>query len=230
MLLLAAAATESHATDWITALTALIGVPLALVTLGLGLRQRKEEQRWKRVEFVAAKIKEFFDQRPVQTAMWLLDYSRLWLMPDGTRPSAGIKAGEGLLIADPVMISSLCDHRTFADDTESFGPDEMVCREAFDAWLTGLETIEQHVQTGLIAVDDLRPYLEYWIDKMASPDSEWKDPEFYVALAKFIEAYGYSGVQRLCVYFGYDVRPGAMEAYCRSMVRTTARAVPAERA
>lgn len=188
--------------DVVTMIVAVIGVVFGLITLRQGLAQRHTEQQWKRAEFVAKEIKELFSIPQVQTAMWLIDYSALFLNQDGTRRRS---QGSAWRITDEVMISSLCDHRTFKDDTESFNDQEMLCREAFDAWLTGLETLYHYVETDLVSIDDLRPHLRYWIKKMCVPDPQWKDLAFYPALAKFIHSYEYEGVVKLCKRFGHEI-------------------------
>lgn len=205
--------TLASATEWITAATALGGVGFALWQLRENYLQREREGQWKRAEFVAAEIKEFFGQRAVQTAQWLLDYSRIALLPDGTRPGHDA-TGTAWIIDDATILSALRNHQTFDDETEAFSPQEMLCREAFDAWLTGLETLDHHVETGLIQVRDLKPYLGYWIERMADPATRWKDAGFYLNLAAFIDGYQYRGVQRLCARLGHDVTPAAVEGAC----------------
>ena len=49
---------------------------------------------------------------------------------------------------------------------------------------------------------------------MSDPATRWKDTSFYIALAQFIDSYGYVGVQRLCSRFGFDVLPNAIETRC----------------
>jgi hypothetical protein len=49
----------------------------------------------------------------------------------------------------------------------------------------------------VIRVEDLYPYLRYWIDVMTNPSRKWKDESFYAAMDRFIQEYRYDGVAQL---------------------------------
>lgn len=38
----------------------------------------------------------------------------------------------------------------------------------------------------VIELEDLKVYLDYWIDKMGNPSKGWKKPEFHDAFAAFV--------------------------------------------
>jgi hypothetical protein len=182
-----------------------IGLIGAFVAFRAGLNQYRTAQQWKRAEFVAAEMKAFFADSQIAIALILVDYSPIRLDHEGRLSKAG------WVFDDDKLISSLAIHTQFADDIERFEDDEMLARLAFDSLLTGLERFDHYLRTRLIDLEDLKVYLDYWIDKMGNPSKEWKKPEFYDAFAAFVRAYGYRGVEHLFVEFGVPlpVRKGA---------------------
>jgi hypothetical protein len=89
----------------------------------------------------------------------------------------------------------------------AFSMEEVAIRDAFDAFLDGLERFASHVETGLLAPLDLRPYLGYWIDDIASPTTDASDGEWACSLLAYIAFYRYTGVQALFRGFGHDITP-----------------------
>jgi hypothetical protein len=176
-----------------------VGLAGAIAALAVGLWQYRQAQLWKRSEFVAAEMAKFFAQPKVATALLLLDYSRIKLRPDGTRAN---REDHGSILDDGVTERALRHHVECPEQTEAFGSEEMLAREAFDMLLTGLETFDHFVETHLVEVEDLKPYLAYWLRIMADPSSGWKDASFYARLHEFVKKYNYRGVQRLLGRFG----------------------------
>jgi len=172
-----------------------IGVAAAVAAFVVGLWQYRTAQQWKRAEFVAAEMKAFFADAQVATALILIDYSEIKLDPSGRISKTGRR------FDDAMVISALAVHTKFAGEIEKFGEEEMQARLAFDALLTGLERFDHYVRAGLIEIDDLKVYLDYWIDKMGNPAKGWKAAAFYDALADFVNGYGYSGVAHLFLAF-----------------------------
>jgi hypothetical protein len=171
-----------------------VGVVGGLLGFAAGLLQYRQAQRWKRAEFAAAEVARFFATPKVQTALLLLDYSSIRLAPNGSRV-ASRNAGE--VYNDNICIQSLQLHTEFKNETETLTFQEMVAREAFDAFLTGLEDMHQFIAAELLSPDDLRPYLSYWLGVMADPRSQWKPQIFYTMMHRFIKGYSYHGVEQL---------------------------------
>lgn len=181
-------------TAWAIAAT-WIGVIGGVITLIKGLGEYRRAQQWKRSEFLASEVDRFFANPRVATALLLIDYSRIQLEPDGRRATASTPQTQTL--DDLLMTSALRVHTQFKDEIESFSAPEMLAREAFDEVLTGFERFDHHIEIGLIEVADAKVYLGYWVEKFADPRSKWKPPEFYAALATFVEEYEYRGAARL---------------------------------
>ena len=76
-----------------------------------------------------------------------------------------------------------------------YTPPETAIRDCFDAFLDGLERFSSYVQTGLISVSQLRPYLEYWIDDIHEIAKDDDDAAWPAALLAYIEFYRFRGVQ-----------------------------------
>lgn len=180
-----------------------IGVGVAIVTAYFGLREYRTAQQWKRAEFLAAEVDKFFATPAVATALLLIDYSRIRLGPDGKRASP--KAAGSFVANDGMSIEALRIHTEFIDETEVFNEQEMVVRLAFDELLTGFERFAHHVDNSLVSLADLKTYLGYWVAKVADPRSRWKDVEFYIALARFVDAYEYKGARRLFRQMGHPL-------------------------
>ena len=168
-----------------------VGVFGGLVAFAVGLLQYSSAQAWKRAEFVAQEMAKFLSQAKVSTALLLLDYNHIRLNPDGSRAADGT----GIHFDDQVCADALRSHKEFKDQGEKFGPDQMIAREAFDAFLTGLDMFGHYLKTGLVNAANLEPYLGYWVRNLQNP--AWKTQLFHDRLQRFVRDYGYSGVQHL---------------------------------
>jgi len=166
-----------------------LGLVGGIVVFVLGRREYRSAQQWKRSEFLVAEVDKFFAQPRVMTALLLIDYSEILLLPDGQRPTA--PSPDAQLYTDALMTSALRVHTEFKNETEEFDPQEMVAREAFDEILTGFERFGHHIRIGLIDKADAKVYLGYWTEKFADARSQWKPPAFYEAVARFVKAYQY---------------------------------------
>lgn len=178
--------------------TLVVSVAFTLVQMRQALQQRRREQQWKAAEFVAKEVKEFLATPLVKTAMLLLDYDAIALNPDGSRAPAHTD-GMTYLATPGSKVDSLRVHGRSVDAdgrVTKFTPDQMLQREAFDAWCSGLDVFGHHVENGLFEANDIKLYLEYWVRRM-SPAQDEPETEFHRALRAFIDEYGYRGVRVL---------------------------------
>jgi hypothetical protein len=76
-----------------------IGVIAGAITLIVGVREYLIAQRWKRSEFLAAAVDRFFANPGIQTALLLIDYSRIALEPDGRRRTVRTLSAETRMTA-----------------------------------------------------------------------------------------------------------------------------------
>jgi hypothetical protein len=179
-------------------------------------------ERWKRAEFLAKEMKEFFAAPRVQKAMLLIDWGqrRIQLLEDRS-------AEESIVVVDRAMqVRGLRPHvlvsgdrsdpvaMELADkaDSDRFTQPEAAIRDCYDAFLDGLERFGSYLKTGLTDVQSLRPYVGYWIDDIASPTTNADDAAWNAALLTYIRFYQYTGVLWLFNKFGWDISPSS-QAY-----------------
>jgi len=63
-----------------------------------------------------------------------------------------------------------------------------------------------YLESDLVTVEELRPYIGYWIDDIAASTDDPKDAAWTACLLTYIHFYGYQGVQALFVRFGYKIQ------------------------
>src|SRR5262249_54965764 len=86
-----------------------------------------------------------------------------------------------------------------------FLPEESRIRDSYDRFLDFLERFGTYVQSGLIAIRELDPYLRYWIDDIAAYTKNLDDAAWTCAFFAYIEFYRYEGVRFLFLAYGYDI-------------------------
>ena len=182
--------------NWI----ALLGVAAGLIAFANGLFQYARAQRWKRVEFVAKEVKEFESNPACKMAMQMLDWNvrPYELFPD-QKPDKRV-----VLVADNDLASALVAPEK---KPGGFSAKEARIRDIFDQFFDALERFEHFIESGLVTHGEFRPYLVYWIEIVGDKDNDAKPPEVRNSLWRYIDFYGYSGIQKLFRRYGYDIHP-----------------------
>jgi hypothetical protein len=170
-----------------------------------GLYEYRNAQKWRRAEWVAAEMKEFFQDPYIRNALTMLDWTdrRLPLLlaaPSSTAEQT-FEYKEGMLLHGLSSRSSP-QQRDYSDA-------ELSIRDSFDRLLDALERIDSFVRAALVNPVELKPYLRYWIDVIGDPKNPKKSPEARHRLWAYIDDYGYDGVQALFKAFGRDIHPVA---------------------
>jgi hypothetical protein len=195
-----------------------IGLLGTFVAAVLAVRTFRRTEQWKRAEFLAAKMKEFFDDRRVQQAMTLIDWgSRRVPLLDASAPDGGVVRVTRALQTRALLPHTMVDEATGSDiegDADSvpmrrYRPEEAAIRDRYDAFLDGLERFAGYVQSGLVEAAALRPYLGYWVDDIHAPTKDVADAEWCAVLLTYVHFYRYQGVQQLFRELGRDVSPGS---------------------
>jgi hypothetical protein len=173
-------------------------------------------QKWKRAEFLAKEMKEFFAALRVQKALFLIDWGsrRLPLLegrPEDENPVLVTRQLQTKALRPHVLLDETgSDNEVFTVDDgtprDGFTESEAAIRDCYDAFLDGLERFSSYVKTGLIDVDSLRPYLGYWIDDISSPTENAEDAAWCAALLTYISFYRFDGVLSLFDAFGTSIR------------------------
>jgi hypothetical protein len=163
----------------------------AAVAFVIGLRQYRKSQVWKRLEFVSAQMKIFFDDRAVRATMHMLDW-RKKKMPlykfrdedDDAEVTVEYKDVAAALGIDP---ETRYDNKLSA------------IREAFERFLEYLARFEGFLEAKAVEPADLNPGLDYWVKLLSGRDTHSPEvtKEVLPSLWKFIDYYGYRDVRRL---------------------------------
>lgn len=179
-----------------------IGLFLTSFALLKGIIEYQKAQKWKKQEFLAKEVKEFFDDWNVKRMLRLLDWNKI-----------DISLAEGELLSNPEQKSViLIDADLFqawkhhSEVLQGYEEKEALIRHIFDDGLPKLALFYQYTQSGLISTEDLKPYLTYWIQLIGDKNNGRKSPELWTQLWQYIEQYGYPDIQKLCQAFGYDIR------------------------
>lgn len=178
----------------------LTGVILTLLTLLKGIYEYKKAQTWKKLEFVAKEIKEFYNDLDNKRAMLLLDWNCIDIpVLDGeldTNPKR-------ITIDDSIILTSLMHHSQ--KNNRPFNKTETLVRKIFDQFFFKLGIFNQFINTGLILEKDIKPYLMYWIELIAKLDSRRKSNELIKQIWIYINMYDNQDVIELCSRFGFDI-------------------------
>ena len=167
---------------------ALFGAVLAFV---VSLLQYRKAQRWKRAEWVAQEMQAFFNDPAVNSALKMLDWGS---RPIELYPQRKREADRFVVVRDDDLAKALAWHE---DREEGFTEVEIAIRDAFDHFLERVERINSFVDTRLVALRDIRPYLAYWAEDVVLARAGDPKVDRLVQLRRYIRHYRYSGVEKL---------------------------------
>jgi hypothetical protein len=156
----------------------------------IGLNQYRKSEAWKRLEFVAAEMKAFYDDPAVKLAMGMLDWRKKEVALFKYR---GENDFERVVVDYAIVASALgIDPETKYDKVRS------AIREIFERFLEFLARFEGFLATGVVKQADLNPYLDYWIKLIAGQDAHSPEviKQVLPSLWKFIDYYGYRDVRQ----------------------------------
>jgi hypothetical protein len=181
----------------------LLGAALAFI---VGLAQYRRAQHWKRVEWVAQEMKSLFGDPLVQAALLMFDWGsrRIPLYPDRQAENERFVRLTNEMVADALLLHD--------DRPDGFSDLETDIRAAFDRLLDGFERFHSYVETGLVRLSDLRPYLKYWAVNLCRPRAPRPKEHRLVRLTAYMKRYGYEGALALLDRIAADVRPAAADA------------------
>lgn len=179
-------------TDWVK-------VAGAASAFGIGIYQYLRAQKWKRREFLASQIKDFESDRKVQAALTMLDWSgrRIAFFPDTAIAPVVIT------VNDQLLCSALVPHRA----VEGYRTHEAHIRDCFDRLFDGLVRFANFVEAGLISVNELRPYLRYWMRSISGTNQDYHSSDVYTLLHHYIISYDFTEAKQLIESFDYEIQP-----------------------
>lgn len=207
-----------HLDDYLKIL-ALLGASMAF---GVGLLQYRRAQRWKRAEFLAQEMKDFFATARVRRALLLIDWGRreIQLLEDRPVNESWVTVTREMqtmgLRPHVLLDRTGSDSETFTADKhkkgafrDGFTQPEAALRDCYDAFLDGLEKFGSYVKADLTDVSSLRPYIGYWIHEIASPTENADDAGWCAALLTYVSFYHFENVLWLFDAFGNSIRPSS---------------------
>ena len=203
--------------EWLLGLSALLGGS-ALI---LGALYYAKQQRWQRTEFLRQVVREFEQDPEIWNALKILDFEEY---RDYTIPAQGQAEAITFQVSDRLLCNALASHDARARQKHQLERNqnrdqldipamrqyriETTLRDWFNQLLNGLEHFGYLIESGLFSAEELRPWLNYWIQLIGDP--AYRRPgasEFYDALYSYIHHSGFFGVQRLFEQFGYRILP-----------------------
>jgi hypothetical protein len=152
------------------------------------------DQKWRRVQYAYALIKDFFEKPRTQQAFDILDTrdeeADFEISSDNT---------ETICVTDDFLIGALSTFDQKGENDEK----ELIARAILDDFFGELSTFQHHIDAGLIKVTDIQPYLEYWILELLGRGRVHDDPKLGTQVAKYLSFFGYDTVIRLAQTMGH---------------------------
>ncbi|HTZ72510.1 MAG TPA: hypothetical protein VMB47_01190 [Candidatus Aquilonibacter sp.] len=163
----------------------------AALAFVIGLSQYRKGQIWKRLEFVSAEMKIFFNDPAVRDAMNMLDWRKKRIPLFKFRDEAD---DQYVTVAYKMVAAAL----GIAPEAQ-YDKKQSAIREAFERFLEYLARFEGFIEATAIKPKDLNPYLDYWMKLISGHDDHSPEvtKEVLPSLWKFIDYYGYRDVRRL---------------------------------
>jgi hypothetical protein len=166
---------------------------------GWALYKYVEDQKWKQQQFATALFRNFAEKSSTRTAMMMLDWTRrVELFPE--------KSGDERL--ERVRAEDIIDALRVEDRTH-FSPKEVRIRDIFDQFLGDLAEFNHHIESGLIKIAQISPYLQYWA-KLMTGHGHRKRADLWSSVNRFIDCYDYKAVKDLFGAMGYFYEQSSM--------------------
>jgi hypothetical protein len=195
------------------------GVIGTLVAAIVALRAYRRNEKWKRAEFLAHEMKEYFGDPRVKIAFTLVDWGSRWVQFPAGDTQQQLRA----YVTRDVQIRALLPHvfkigeasDAEQEDTSISSADshftsvEAAIRDCFDSLLDGLERFSNHLRSGLLSIHEIGTYLHYWIDDISAPTTNKEDAAWLAVLVIYIDFYKFVGVQYLFNAFNKPIDPKA---------------------
>jgi hypothetical protein len=117
------------------------------------------DQKWRRVQHAQSLVEKFLEKRNTIKAFEILDT----IGEVECASKYDVKKNETINITDEFLIGALSTFDQKKENDES----EIIIRDIFDDFFDDLSTFQGHIESGLIKLQDIKPYLEYWMSELA---------------------------------------------------------------
>jgi hypothetical protein len=169
---------------------------LVVVGFFLGLAQYKKSVRTSQLEFLAYRIREFRDNPSTRQVLRMLDWGEINIRTE---------SGEERWVTNAHLVSFLRPHV----DNPKFDAFEAEIRFYFSDFFDELQMLGHYLDKGMVAAEDLRPFIAYWLDILAArkESTGWLTLDQAQAIWVYVETYKYDGVKILFRKLGYEMPP-----------------------
>lgn len=179
-----------------------VGVIGGLVGFFIALHRYNQGQIWKRSEFLANEMRIFSSDPQTAAALRMLVYVnnvKVKLYPEHPEYEKRFVHMNAKL-----LIRALRGHDP--DGKVPFTDEELSIRYSVDVLLVYLTRFQSWLDAGLLKVHDLRPYIGYYVHKLAVTKRENGKPHrVNEQLHRYINSYGDKSVLKLFHKFGYKI-------------------------
>lgn len=156
----------------------------------------RNAQKWKKAEFLAKEAKEFFADRNVSRALLFLDYKE----NDIPVYDNEIEGKKSIHYNNELLMRSLDPERNITE----FSQEEVLIRKIFDDFLTKLGFFNHYLESNLVTLKDIIPYLGYWVDVLANPNKSKRNKYLMNRIWLYIDKYSQDDVRKLVNLFGLN--------------------------
>ena len=138
-----------------------------------------QSRKFEKNKFLLERIEKFNSLSSTQKMQKLLDWNAIKIELDGVSTK----------VDDVDLIEALKTH----EQKMSFDSSEVLIREIFDDYLTGLTELIILSETGLVDQKNLKRFLKYWVS-ILNGTKQNKPKSLVETFQRFIDYYGYSEV------------------------------------
>jgi hypothetical protein len=170
---------------WLQLLT-LVG---GLAAFAIGLREYREDQRWKRLEYFSGMLESIEAEPEVRSALVMLEYTqpRVCAREEVAEGPRCFTASDSLVTA---ALDAAMHHRVL-------GPEQHNVVYSLDRFLTALDRLD-YLQAGGFVDEEVRhPTIAYWISLVGDRHNLAKPPAVRAKLCEYVRFFEYKGALRL---------------------------------
>lgn len=166
-----------------------------LVAFVLGLREYREDQRWKRLALFTDQLQAFESEPAIGGALAMLDYREPRIcvpeewVPDPARRC--YRATDSLMLG---ALSAVMEGRVLSDE-------EYQVIYALDRLLTALDRIDYLHQEGFLGAEVQHPTVAYWIYLISDRRASTRPPAVHRKLCDYVREMDYAGALRLVTHY-----------------------------
>jgi hypothetical protein len=155
------------------------------------------DQKWRRVQHAQSLVEKFLEKKNTIKAFEILD-----TIGDVECVSKyDAKRKETINITDEFLIGALSTFDQKKENDES----EIIMRDIFDDFFDDLSTFQGHIESGLIKLQDIKPYLEYWMSELGG-HGRIRSTDFADQVARCLNYFRFERTLTLARSMGYPFK------------------------